>query len=96
MATLINQMQQPPRPPNLLVITAVTATPESKSPVREVTKEQLSTLKKRLVLYKKKWVAFCMEKTIPNAIIKCLPYHAQASYWNFRIFTLSNALKMLM
>lgn len=35
----------------------VESTPETRSPVREVSDEQLSTLKKGLLLYKKKWIA---------------------------------------
>lgn len=40
----------------------VESTPETRSPVREVSDDQLSTLKKGLLLYKKKWIAYCMEK----------------------------------
>lgn len=74
----------------------VESTPETRSPMREVSDEQLSTLKKGLLLYKKKWIAYCMEKIIPHPIIKCLPFLAQASYWNLEISILHKSLKMPM
>lgn len=66
----------------------VESTPETRSPMRDVSDEQLSTLKKGLLLYKKKWIAYCMEKNYS-------PSHNQVSaiscpsflleFGNFRI-----------
>ena len=40
----------------------VESTPETISCVRDVSNEQLSALKKGLFLYKKNWIAYCMQK----------------------------------
>ena len=84
-----------------------TATPETRSPVREVTKEQLSTLKKRLVLYKNKWVAFCMEKnysqchnqvsaiSCPSFLLEFLNFHIEQYLENADVITSFNDILKL-